>query len=135
MLDPQLPEPGSAADWLRYARSDLLLARAERQEGILTEMLCFHAQQSVEKALKAMLIHHGAPAPRTHDLALLLSRPGALEDVPDYLHQAVYLTVYAVLTRYPADVAPVDEQEYFKAVSSAEQVVAWVEHRISPPIT
>ncbi|WP_456427531.1 HEPN domain-containing protein [Rhodocaloribacter sp.] len=53
---PDLPEPGAAADWLRYARSDLALARVEPPAGVLTEMLCFHAQQAAEKALKALLI-------------------------------------------------------------------------------
>lgn len=95
-------------------------------------MLCFHAQQAVEKVLRAMLVHLGAPVPRTHDLALLLSRLDALTDVPAALHDAARLTVYAVITRYPADVAPVDEDEYLAVVSSAERVVAWVERQISP---
>ena len=32
--------PGSAEAWLRYARSDLALARIEKPEGVLLENLC-----------------------------------------------------------------------------------------------
>ena len=39
--------PGSPADWLRHAHSDLELAKAkELSEDILFEELCFHAQQT-----------------------------------------------------------------------------------------
>lgn len=40
---------------------------------------CFHAQQSVEKALKAVLTAHGATFPRTHnleELGLLVTESG-----------------------------------------------------------
>jgi HEPN domain-containing protein len=53
------PEPGSAADWLRYARADLVLARGPLPEGGLYALLCFHAQQVAEKSLKAVLMFRG----------------------------------------------------------------------------
>jgi hypothetical protein len=62
-MSPNLPEPGSPADWLRYARSDLALARIERPAEVFLEMLCFHAQQAVEKSLKAVLLWKGGPFP------------------------------------------------------------------------
>ncbi len=46
-------EPGSAADWLRRARSDLALASAPRPDGVLLEDLAFHGQQAAEKAIRA----------------------------------------------------------------------------------
>ena len=45
----------SPADWLRYAVSDLELARTTPSSRILLEALCFHAQQAAEKALRACL--------------------------------------------------------------------------------
>lgn len=40
--------------------------------------LCFHAQQCVEKALKAMLAMHGVTYPHTHNLATLADTLGDL---------------------------------------------------------
>jgi HEPN domain-containing protein len=58
-------------EWLRYAHSDLALARADVPE-VLPELLCFHAQQAAEKALKALFIGLGLPFPLVHHLGRLL---------------------------------------------------------------
>lgn len=42
---------------MAHALSDLNLARlGQEKEDILHEQICFHAQQAVEKALKAVLL-------------------------------------------------------------------------------
>jgi HEPN domain-containing protein len=69
---PKDSEPGSPAVWLLFANSDLELARINPSPGILLEGLCFHAQQAAEKALKAVLIAHGIPFPRTLNIKTLL---------------------------------------------------------------
>ena len=66
--------PGSAEGWLRFARSDLVLASIPRPAGVLPENLCFHAQQAAEKALKAVLLSKGMEVPRTHNIRTLLDR-------------------------------------------------------------
>ncbi len=63
---------GGSAEWLRYAHSDLELARVGRPAEVLFEGLCFHAQQAAEKAIKALLIAEGVPPPRTHNIRTLL---------------------------------------------------------------
>jgi hypothetical protein len=40
---PKAVEPGDSGDWLRYAWSDLDLARVGRNLRVLLEDLCFHA--------------------------------------------------------------------------------------------
>ena len=59
-------------EWLNRARSNLLLASAQR-EGIYLEDLCFNAQQAAEKAIKALLIQRDAGFPYVHDIAALLT--------------------------------------------------------------
>ena len=118
-------QPGSPADWLRHARSDLVLARTEQPEGVLSEALCFHAQQAAEKALKAVLVHLGRDVPHTHDIEALNDLLAEILEVPEAVVEADRLTTYAVLTRYPADVAPVSEGEHREAVRQAEVVFAW----------
>jgi hypothetical protein len=62
----------------------------------------FHAQQAIEKSLKAWLSALGGSYPRTHDLTALLSRLEELEcDVSSYWHLAEH-NAYAVQFRYQA---------------------------------
>ncbi len=70
-MPPETHAPGSAADWLRHAYSDLALARTTPLPPILFEDLCFHAQQAAEKAIKAILVAYNIPVPRTHNLRTL----------------------------------------------------------------
>jgi HEPN domain-containing protein len=62
------PSPGSAADWLRRAHSDLGLAGIALPCDVLYNELCFHAQQAVEKSIKAVLVHYGVEFKRVHDI-------------------------------------------------------------------
>jgi HEPN domain-containing protein len=40
---------------------------------VVDEMLGFHAQQAVEKLIKAVLVRHGVAYDRTHNIAYLLA--------------------------------------------------------------
>ena len=120
------PEIGSPADWLRHARSDLALARIERPAEVFLEMLCFHAQQAVEKSIKAVLLANEIRFPYTHGVAKLISLVKEAEiPWPEGLDQAADLTEYASETRYPGSVEPVSEEDYRQALEVAEQVLAW----------
>ena len=124
------PEAGSPEDWLRHARSDLALARSRASEEVLLESLCFHAQQAAEKAIKAMLVGHGAQVPRTHSLRMLVDQLAQLMPVPDAVEACVELTAYGVAARYPGDEEPVEPAEYEQAVALAAQVVAWAQTHV-----
>ena len=61
----------------------------------------FHAQQAVEKALKALLCLRDIDFPRTHDLENLFSRLSGSGPIPPYASaQLRPLTPYAVDFRY-----------------------------------
>ncbi len=122
--------PGSPADWLRYARSDLELARVVRPDEVLFEGLCFHAQQAAEKALKAVLIAKGVPPPKTHNIRTLLDLLPQEVIAPQEIEDAASLTDYAVTSRYPGDFESVDEEEYEETVRLSENVVLWAERII-----
>jgi HEPN domain-containing protein len=63
---------------------------------------CFHAQQCVEKYLKARLEEAGIAFTKTHDLPLLLTLTGRVEPQWAALQpQANALNSYAVDFRYP----------------------------------
>ena len=121
------PERGSPADWLRYARSDLLVSEARPQPGVLLETLTFHAQQAAEKAIKAILLHvTGEEPPFTHDLTRLLNALSPYIKMAPLDHVAAEsLTRYAVISRYPPDLGEVDEPEWKQAVADARAVMEW----------
>lgn len=123
---------GTAADWLRRARSNLARARQEKPDEVLYEDLCFDAQQAAEKAIKALLVARGMPFRLVHDIGeLLRSAADGGIDVPDQVRAAVELTEYAVEARYPGPFEPVTEAEWRQAVRLAEAVVAWAEAGIA----
>ena len=123
-------EPGSPAEWMRYANGDLALARGPIP-GIMLEILCFHAQQAAEKAIKAVLIEKGVRFSKIHVLERLIDLlPADIPRTADLLASAS-LTEYASVTRYLGMDEPVSEEAYRDAVRLAEAVVKWAEDILS----
>jgi HEPN domain-containing protein len=59
-------------EWFRIASEDLESADA-LMERKLFRMVCYHAQQAVEKILKALMSEHEIDIPRIHNLIDLRS--------------------------------------------------------------
>ena len=131
-LEP--PTPGSPEDWLRHARSDLALAQQWQVPDVLLAALCFHAQQTVEKSLKAVLVQRGVAFPYTHDLARLITLVQSVGmPWPKALDAAATLTVYAAGSRYPGPGGEIPEAEYRQATALAQRVLDWAECLIRGP--
>jgi HEPN domain-containing protein len=110
----------------------LALARSFRSQDVLVEDLCFHAQQAVEKSMKAVLLHRGIPFPYTHDIARLVTLLKEAQILwPDELDEAAGLTAYAVEARYPGLETEVSEDEHRLALDIAARVLAWAEDFIA----
>lgn len=124
-MPPEAPKAGSAKDWLRHAQSDLALARMRKTKKLLYEHLCFHAQQAAEKALKAVLVHCEQRVPRNHDLAYLIERLPSEVSLSPSLIEVPVLTKYAVQRRYPGEAEPLTSKHRRRAVSLAEDAIAW----------
>ena len=119
------PEPGSAADWLNHAQSDLSIAKSKKNNRVMYAHLCFHAQQAAEKALKAVLVIKGVSFGRSHDLAYLLALLPDSCSIPPALLQLPLLNKYAVQYRYPGETPVVDAKQRKRAVGLAEDTVEW----------
>jgi len=124
-------EPGSPADWMARARSNLVLARQPKPDEALWEDLCFQAQQAAEKALKAVLIAYGVGFTKTHSIEALLDLMPECLLVSEELRRTAVLTDYAVTTRYPGDYPLVSEDEYHEALGCADMVLAWAERMLA----
>ena len=108
----------------------MALAKTHLPEAYL-EDLCFQAQQTAEKTIKALLIKQGVVFPYVHDLARLLTiLEEAGEPTPETIRNAEELTRYAVMTRYPGLAEPVTEAQYKEVVATAEAVIQWAANRL-----
>lgn len=119
---------GTPDSWLEHARSDLRLARLAVGQNVLPEQICFHAQQAVEKAFKAILLRRQVDFPLTHDLEQLLTIFDAAKiAVPENLQEVGTLTPYAVETRYPGFWGEISQTAVHEALDLAQQALRWAE--------
>ena len=115
---------------LNIARSDrdafLLLANSA---GIRPAIAMFLAQQTVEKALKAVMFAHGITVHRTHDLAdLAVSLGQASLALPFSPEELARLSPYAVEFRYDdIDIALITREQ---AETMVNAVLAWAEQTL-----
>lgn len=113
-----------ARAWLRKAESDLVAARRLMDAEGPYDIVCFHAQQAVEKSLKALLASTDVSLPRTHNLedlqalclALPVPPPSALGGL-----DLSELTPFAVESRYDVEFWP-DRETARRAVALASTV-------------
>ena len=94
----------SVKEWMAKAEGDRVSALRElrARKSPNYDSACFHAQQCIEKLLKATIDAHGGTVSKVHDLAVLLN--ACLPKYP--LWEAMrgdleMLSQYAVLFRYP----------------------------------
>lgn len=124
---------GSASEWLDFARGDLSYARLGKKDpSIPLNLVAFHAQQALEKAIKALLVHRQTDFPKTHDIEELLGvlrQSGAVW--PNELEAVIELTPLAVQTRYPGFDDPLDATEVLEAIRLAELSIDWVATQIN----
>lgn len=107
---------------LQKAANDLVAAQATLSTEQALDTVCFHAQQAVEKSLKAILALHDIEYPWWHDLSELfeLVRPLASELIP-FEEQMFRMTPYAVEARYGEEFEP-SLDEASEALEVAEEV-------------
>ena len=93
-----------ATEWVAKAEGDLRTARREMAatDAPNYDAVCFHAQQCVEKYLKARLADGDVAFPKIHDLGALLDLVLPLEPSWESLREDVdSLSSRAVEVRYP----------------------------------
>jgi HEPN domain-containing protein len=106
-----MPDATDPLAWVARAEEDYALARsALRRRVPLTYGATFHAQQCVEKYLKALLMAREQSFPRTHDVMALTDlchQNGIILSVD--LESLDRLAAYAVQVRYPGEDPSVEE--------------------------
>lgn len=130
-------------EWMKKAANDL--KNAEHTLTLLDpecpfDTVCFHAQQCVEKSLKAFLTYHGIHFEKTHELGQLLFLCSPDPDLVQELSGVKRLSFYAVEGRYPEGEGgesdqveeEIDRAEAEGAVSLAQKAYEAVQRRLAP---
>ncbi len=115
----------SVERWLAKAQNDLLAAKTLLHEKpSITDVICFHAQQCVEKSLKGYLTQVGHHVEKTHHLPVLLTYCVQYDsELERFQAIAKRLTRYAVISRYPDDWSEILIEEASDAVKDAETLM------------
>lgn len=108
MRSPEEIREALVRQWVESARDDLAWAEmgaaAHQVRGVA--QIGFHAQQAIEKLLKALLTAYGIEPEDQHSIGRLLDQVRRLDRTTgDAVHGAASLTQYAVYYRYPPRVA------------------------------
>lgn len=111
----------SASLWLKFAERDLKSAKRNYEIGEYY-VSAFLAQQSAEKALKAIHIKKTGKFPKIHDLTRLSRLINAPEDI---IKLCAKITPAYVATRYPDVATEFNKNEVKDLIESAEKVIEW----------
>lgn len=124
-------------EWMQFASADVNTARhlEETMYPKPLEIICYHCQQSAEKALKAFLVSNEITPPRTHNLNELLKMCEEFE--PNFSEMAKYcefLTRYGVAPKYPHGVH-ITESDAKIAIKYAQAIYEKIVSDISGTIS
>ncbi|MEM5828360.1 MAG: HEPN domain-containing protein [Candidatus Aenigmatarchaeota archaeon] len=112
-------------EWIKDAEEELKAAKTLLNE--LPEKSAVHAQQAVEKFLKAFLSFHNQPIPKTHVIEILIKKCAKIDNEFSKLliPEIIVLTEY-YRSRYPPKKSIIPIEEAKEAIEIAEKVKEFV---------
>jgi HEPN domain-containing protein len=118
------------AEWIKKADLDFSTSLWLSAEPEFRDIVVFHAQQAVEKYLKALLTRHQTEFPKTHVIRRLLLLLQPVEPtLASALEDANWLSPFGVDIRYPADfpeTLPGDEARALEVAGRVKNAVMTV---------
>ncbi|MFH1259173.1 MAG: HEPN domain-containing protein [Elusimicrobiota bacterium] len=118
--------------WMIKANNDLTIAGKDlKTANPVTDAICFHAQQAIEKYLKAYLVFKDIEPEKTHKIEKILLACLTLDPEFVALKNTDILTEYAVEFRYPDDFYIPTIEEAKEAYTMALQVKKFVLKKIN----
>ena len=112
--------------WFGKAKEFLEVAKESKDRH--PWLSCFASQQSVEFALKGILLKYKGSFPFTHDLSELLeviAKEFSVEVPEDVMKDADFLTSHYTLSRYSM-VTSYNSRRAESCISSAERILMWL---------
>ncbi|SRR5258708_135015 len=123
MRTPEQVKWDFVQQWLEKAQQDISASSLLLKEMFESyETQAFHAQQAVEKFMKAFLVRHQVEFPKTHNISVLRGLVAKVDQgVAQKLAAMETLTLYGVEYRYPGVYDPVSQKQAKEALGLAEQ--------------
>jgi len=118
--------------WIKIADRDLIEAeQGLKANMIISEGVCFHCQQAVEKYLKAFLVKYQIEFPKTHSIMTLINLCSEVDNsFNEKLSHIDILTDYAVEIRYPDEWYEPTVEEAEEAYGLALEVKKFVRDKL-----
>ena len=119
-------------EWIKYSKNDLSVAQYlyYNMHPRQLEIICYHSQQSAEKALKAFLVLNDITPPKIHDLNRLCEMCNDLDGTFSQITQnCSALNLYSNLPRYPFEIEILDSDAE-SAIYKADEVQKFVENLV-----
>ena len=120
-------------DWIIKAEEDLIACQALINiEFPPFSVICYHAQQTAEKYIKAFLTFKEVEFRKTHDIVLLLDEYCIPIDneFKDLREDTLILSDYSVSTRYPGDFFPLDYKDATEALIATIKIKSFINIKI-----
>jgi HEPN domain-containing protein len=114
----------------RAIDDETLVRKVSPDTDISDAIVGFHAQQAVEKLIKAVLAARGVAFMKSHALSYLIGLVEENEiEAPEELSEADVLSPWAVEFRYEGDEPPALDRS--AALALVEQVRTWAENEVN----
>ena len=123
-------------EWVEKAEGDYRAAKwLQQAPDPVHDSICLHAQQYIEKYLKAWLQEANIPVQRTHNLEeLLVMITPTLPTWSDWQPDFKIITAYAVDPRYPGDSATADNTEHAMHVCDKVRQAVRTQLKLTTPV-
>jgi HEPN domain-containing protein len=113
----------------RAIDDETLVRKVSPDTDVADAIVGFHAQQAVEKLIKAVLVARGVPFMKSHALSYLIGLVEENEiEAPEELSEADVLSPWAVEFRYEGDEPPALDRS--ATITLVEQVRTWAENEV-----
>lgn len=121
-----------ARELLELARGDAYVVQKGTKDPELQDWIVgFHAQQAIEKAIKAVITNKDADFPVTHDLTILSNLTSELDmRVPVDAKDLAKLAPFAVTRRYGASLPPPVPLDRAWALTCVERTLDWAARQV-----
>lgn len=119
-------------DWLEKAARDIKSAKVLKQNDCGNDIVAFHCQQAIEKALKGFLLKQTRQVAEGHSLIYLCKEASSYyAELKNHLKNCAFVNQYYIETRYPSDIPlVVSDNEAEECIAIAEAVYKLVKEDI-----
>lgn len=131
-MQEKLHDKGYAAELIAKAEEDLEAANVlQKSKKDVFATAAFHAQQCVEKSIKAVLVASEIPFAYVHDLGVFVEKIPDSVEPPPFKYELIELNEYSVLRRYREGPTPVTKSESAAAIAKAKAIFKWATNIVS----